>query len=174
MSVSYSFDYVAAPDANILILGSMPGVESLRQQQYYAHPRNAFWDIMGELFGFDPKLPYPERLESLKQSRIALWDVAHMCERPGSLDSSIRHDSVVANDFAAFFRVHPRIGALFFNGHKAAELYRRLVVPTLAEPWRSLPGHRLPSTSPAHAGMNFQQKLDQWLQIRAALTNLTP
>lgn len=158
----------------MLILGSMPGVESLKAQQYYAHPRNAFWPIMGEMFGFDRSLPYPERLERLKQNRIALWDVAHQCERPGSLDSNIRHESVIANDFAPFFVAHPRIRTVFFNGHKAAELYRRLVLPTLAEPWHSLPHHRLPSTSPAHAGMNFQQKLAQWLQIRSALTKLGP
>jgi len=153
----------------VLILGSMPGVESLKAQQYYAHPRNAFWPIMGRLFGFDPVLPYPERLERLKENRIALWDVAHQCIRPGSLDSSIRHDTVVPNDFASLFEAHPHIRAVFFNGRKAAELYAKMVLPDLAEPWRSLPRHRLPSTSPAHAAQNFEQKLATWLQIRAVL-----
>jgi len=150
----------------------MPGVESLKAQQYYAHPRNAFWPVMGEIFGFHWSLPYPERLEQLKQNRIALWDVAHQCERPGSLDSNIRHESVIANDFAALFASHPHIRAIFFNGRKAAELYRKLVLPMLAEPWRSLPQYPMPSTSPAHASLDFEQKLAQWLQIRPALTNL--
>lgn len=150
----------------------MPGVESLKAQQYYAHPRNAFWPIIGELFGFDHNLPYPERLEKLKQTRIALWDVAHMCERPGSLDSNIRHESVVPNDFASFFEAHRQVGAIFFNGRKAEELYRRMVLPTLAEPCRSLPRHSLPSTSPAHAARNMQQKLDMWLQVRDTIAKL--
>jgi len=167
MTISRSFDYVAAPDAGILILGSMPGVESLRQQQYYAHPRNAFWDIMGGLFGFGRTLPYPERLQKLKQSRIALWDVAHQCERPGSLDGNIRTGSVIANDFQSFFALHSGIKAIFFNGRKAAELYRRLVLPDLPEPWQSLPLHPLPSTSPAHAAMDYKAKLQAWLQIKA-------
>jgi len=156
----------------VLILGSMPGVESLKQQQYYAHPRNAFWPVMGRLFNFNPALPYPERLERLKEKRVALWDVAHMCERPGSLDSNIRHESVIANDFASFFAAHRQIAAIFFNGQKAAELYRRLVLPKLAGPWSSLERTTLPSTSPAHAGMNLQQKLDQWLQVRDAIAKL--
>ena len=172
MSVNRSFAHVADRSAAILILGSMPGVESLKQQQYYAHPRNAFWPIMGELCGFDPSLPYRERLERLIAHRIALWDVAHQCERPGSLDASIKTESVIANDFNALFQAHPHIRAIFFNGGKAAELYRRLVLPELAEPWRSLPRTTLPSTSPAHAAMSRQQKFDAWLQIRKALTTV--
>ena len=146
----------------------MPGIESLKQQQYYAHPRNAFWPIMDEMFAFDSNLPYPERLQRLKENHVALWDVAHQCERPGSLDSSIRYDSVIANDFSTLFASHPRIRALFFNGRKAEELYRKLVLPTLAEPWQSIELHTLPSTSPAHASMNRSEKFKQWLQIRSA------
>lgn len=172
MSVNRSFAYVADRSATILILGSMPGVASLKQQQYYAHPRNAFWPIMGEMFGFDRALPHPERLEQLRQNHIALWDVVHQCERPGSLDASIRPGSVIANDFAALFQTHPHIRAIFFNGRKAADLYRKLMLPELAEPWRSFPRTTLPSTSPAHASMNRHQKFDAWLQIRMALTTV--
>ena len=85
-----SFAYSADENARVLILGSMPGAESLRQQQYYAFKHNAFWRIMGELYGFPVETPYPERLAILKAHRIALWDVLAECERPGSLDSSIR------------------------------------------------------------------------------------
>lgn len=172
MSLNQSFEPIAENDAQVLILGSMPGVESLKQSQYYAHPRNLFWNLMGEMFGFDPLLPYPERLECLKKNRIALWDVAHQCERKGSLDSNIKNESVIANDFASFFKIHRRVEAVFFNGGKAAELYHRMVLPTLVEPWRSIECHRLPSTSPAHASLNRQEKMEQWLHVRETLATL--
>ncbi|HKI59586.1 MAG TPA: DNA-deoxyinosine glycosylase, partial [Mariprofundaceae bacterium] len=146
MVINRSFDGVAADHALILILGSMPGIASLEAQQYYAHPRNLFWEIMGELIGFDPRLPYSERLEQLQSNRIALWDVAHRCERPGSLDSNIRESSVVANDFNALFQSSPQIGAIFFNGQKAAKLYQQRVIPTLPERCQLLPRYTLPST----------------------------
>ena len=95
------FPPVAGNDATVLILGSMPGKESLKQHQYYAHPQNAFWKIMGELVGAHPDLPYPQRLHALTNARIALWDVLETCERQGSLDSDIQNET--ANDFASFF-----------------------------------------------------------------------
>ena len=173
MVINRSFDDVAADDALILILGSMPGVTSLKAQQYYAHPRNLFWDIMGELFGFNPRLPYSERLEQLQSNRIALWDVAHQCERPGSLDSNINSKSVIANDFNALFQSSPQIRAIYFNGQKAAQLYQRLVVPTLPENFQSLPRQILPSTSPAHASLSREEKLKQWSQVGETLATLT-
>jgi len=167
-----SFDWVAGYDARILILGSMPGRESLRQQQYYAHPRNAFWPIMGRLFGFDPALPYPSRLNELKRHRIALWDVAHRCIRPGSLDADIR--DAEPNDLEGFFQGHPSIVSIFFNGTKAWQMYRKLILPGLARPWRDLPGLRLPSTSPAHAAMRFEDKLAAWSIVREGLESGNP
>lgn len=103
----HSFDPIAAPDAEILILGSMPGRASLAAGQYYAHAQNAFWRIMAELLGFDATAPYAERTQALKSARIALWDVLHSCEREGSLDTNIDRETLVANDFAAFLREHP-------------------------------------------------------------------
>ncbi|MDQ7012195.1 MAG: DNA-deoxyinosine glycosylase, partial [Mariprofundaceae bacterium] len=156
MSMLTGFDFSADADARVLVLGSMPSEVSLRRQQYYAHPRNAFWPIMGELFGFDPTLPYPERLRALRANRVALWDVAHRCVRPDSLDAAMR--DVEANDFPAFFAAHPQIGSIFFNGGKAEALYRQLVLPRLPAVLQAIPRKRLPSTSPAHAGMDFAAK----------------
>jgi hypoxanthine-DNA glycosylase len=169
MNLSRSFKYIAPNSASVLILGSMPGIASLQADQYYAHPRNLFWEFMGELFGFAPTTAYSERLEQLKMNRIALWDVAHQCERPGSLDADIRTETVIANDFKQFFALHPHIKAIFFNGQKAADLYRKLVLPELAEPWRSLSCTTLPSTSPANASISREEKQRQWLQVRQSL-----
>ncbi len=163
MSIATSFAPVAAPDARILILGSMPGVASLRAQRYYAHPRNAFWPIMAALLGFDVDAAYEERLQQLKRARIALWDVLESCYRPGSLDSAIDPASQVANDFDEFFRHHPRIELVCFNGGKAATTFRRQVLPTLQT--GNLRYLQLPSTSPAHAARSFEQKLAQWRML---------
>ncbi len=160
------FPYVADSDAKILILGSMPSRKSLSEQQYYAHPQNAFWPIMAELFGFDTGLPYEERLARLRENHMALWDVACQCFRPGSLDSAIEIDSVVPNDMASLLVDHPQIHAIFFNGRKAEELYRKLVYPTLPPAYQHIQQYLLPSTSPANAGMNRAQKLGAWRIIQ--------
>ena len=163
------FDYCAETDARILILGSMPSRKSLADQQYYAHPRNAFWPIMGALFDFDAALPYQARLQRLKQRRIALWDVAHRCIRPGSLDADMR--DVEPNDFRAFFAAHPGIRHIFFNGRKAESLFTRLVRPQLAAAQQALPRRLLPSTSPAHAALSFDEKLAAWRVLKTTLEN---
>jgi hypoxanthine-DNA glycosylase len=159
---SRGFPPIAAPDARILILGSLPGQASLAARQYYAQPRNAFWRIMGELFGAGPDVPYEERTERLRASGIALWDVCKAAVRPGSLDASIDLETVVTNDFERFFRAHPRIAHVCVNGGMAQRLYLRRVQPILPEPLTALPLHLLPSTSPAHASLRFAQKLDRW------------
>lgn len=138
----------------------MPGAESLKQQQYYAHPRNLFWDFMGELFGAGRELPYEERLAVLRENRIALWDVAHNCRREGSLDSNMT--DVEANDFESLFNLAPGIHSVFFNGQKAAALFRRLVLPGLN---RDPALFVLPSTSPANASVSRQKKEAAWKQL---------
>jgi hypoxanthine-DNA glycosylase len=159
-----SFPSSADRNSQILILGSMPGEESLRQQQYYAHPRNLFWDIMGELFGAGRELPYEERLAVLRKNGVALWDVAHTCRRKGSLDSMMTE--VEANDFAALFADAPQIHTIFFNGQTAATLFRKLVLPELK---RELELIILPSTSPANASIPPANKKAVWRKVQAAL-----
>jgi hypoxanthine-DNA glycosylase len=158
MSHIHSFLPVSNADARVLILGSMPGKKSLEQSQYYAHPSNAFWKIMGELIGAKPDILYEERLRLLKSSGIALWDVLASCERKTSLDSHIRNES--ANDFTSFFAQYPRITKVFFNGSKAEQCFRRFVLDKQILP--QLQFCRLPSTSPAHAGMRYEDKLQAW------------
>ncbi|MDP9199952.1 MAG: DNA-deoxyinosine glycosylase [Pseudomonadota bacterium] len=155
------FPPVERPGARVLILGSMPGVASLEAGEYYAHPHNLFWPIMAELLGFDPTASYAKRTAALAAAGIALWDVVGSCVRPGSLDSAIDDDTLVANDFAAFLGQHRRIARVCFNGRKAESAWRRHVNPELP-PTRKLDYRLLPSTSPAHAGMSYRRKLRVW------------
>jgi len=147
-----SFPYSADENARVLILGSMPGEESLRQREYYAFRHNAFWRIMGELYGFPPDLPYPERLARLRANGVALWDVLAECVRPGSLDSAIR--SPRPNDIPALLKRLPRLEKILCNGG-AARNYLRRFFPELA-------AEQLPSTSPAAARWTYAQKLAAW------------
>lgn len=160
MTVVRSFPPIENPDARVLILGSMPGIASLRAGQYYAHPQNAFWPIMGALVGADPALPYAQRIEKLVAAGIALWDVLATCTRTSSLDADIMKDSIVANDFTGFFARHPHIDSVLFNGSMAEQSFLRHVVPHLQG--RTLRMGRLPSTSPAHASLTKKQKVAAW------------
>src|SRR5512147_1506757 len=127
-----SFAPIAAPDARVLVLGSMPGRASLDAGQYYAHPRNAFWRIASDLLRFDPGASYAVRKKALTSARIALWDVLHSCVREGSLDARIEEEA--ANDFDRFFRSHPAISHVFFNGAKAEASFRRHVLAGIGKP----------------------------------------
>ena len=162
-----SFPPIASADARVLILGSMPGRASLAAGQYYAHPRNAFWPIMGRLLDFDAARDYQARVDALKVAGIAVWDVLHSCHRPGSLDSAIDDDSLVANDLPSFLAAHPEIRHVFFNGAKAETCFHRHIKRTMAEP--QIGFARLPSTSPAHAGLPFEKKLEAWRAVTRAL-----
>jgi len=154
----------------VLVLGSMPGAESLRLRQYYAHPRNAFWRIMGDLVGASPELPYTTRTRRLKSAGIALWDVLAACTRDGSLDAAIDTDSIIINELPAFLARHPRITHVFFNCATTERCFRIHVQPAL-EP-DALQLQRLPSTSPAHAALDYQQKLQAWRAILPAIKNI--
>ncbi len=159
------FSPLASPDAKVLILGSFPGKESLQKQEYYAHPRNAFWFIIRTLFGLDDSLSYLERAQALKSNRVALWDVLLSCHRVGSLDSGIDDTTIHVNDFGLFFREYKEIDWIFFNGLKAEKEYQRRVVPSVGSLRNTLQYCRLPSTSPAMAMLTRDQKLAQWATI---------
>lgn len=158
--VSSGFPPIARPDARVLILGSLPGRPSLAAGEYYAHPRNAFWPILGALCGFDPQAPYARRRDALLSARVALWDVLARGARPGSLDADIVAASIVPNAFEPFFAGHPRLLRVVFNGAAAERLFVRHVRPALAA--RLPETVRAPSTSPAHAAMAFADKLAAW------------
>ena len=172
MARLYSFPPVSTADAHTLILGSMPGQASLAAGEYYAHPRNLFLPILGELFGASPALPYAERLKKLSAAGLALWDVLWCCEREGSLDGSIAPASIVANDFAGFLAGHPHIVRVFFNGTLAEASFRRHVLRTL--PPRPLHLTRLPSTSPANAAFSFARRLEAWRALTLATVDAGP
>ncbi|QSH41753.1 DNA-deoxyinosine glycosylase [Lentisphaerota bacterium ZTH] len=156
----YSFQPFYSADSGKLILGSMPGGESLRRQQYYAYPRNAFWKIMGELFEFDYQLPYELRIKALVSNGIALWDTVHKCVRKGSLDADITREE--ANDFEWLFSECPHIKKIFFNGQAAHKLFvkhcSKLDLPAVDI-------KVLPSTSPANAAWSYQKKLAAWRAV---------
>lgn len=154
----HSLAPVADSHAHTLLLGTMPGPASLAARQYYAHPRNAFWPIVGALFGFAPDAAYPLRLQALRGAGIALWDVLAECRRAGAADSAIR--DACANDFTTFLRAHARIRRIGFNGGAAETLFRRHVAA--ADLPDGIEYLRLPSTSPAHAAMPFDAKLAAW------------
>jgi TDG/mug DNA glycosylase family protein len=164
----FCFEPIADSNAELLILGSMPGQESLAAGQYYANRRNTFWKIMSDLLEFDPSSSYEVRLQALTKARIALWDVLQSCTRAGSLDSNIDTGSITANDFRSFFRTHDKIQAVFFNGAMAESAYRRYVSSTVGS--LSVSYTRLPSTSPAHASLSYEQKLHAW---RVALNSVS-
>ena len=161
-----SFPPIADACARVLILGTMPGKESLRAAQYYAHPRNAFWKIMGELVGAGFELPYDARAQKLKAAGIAVWDVLASCVRESSLDADIDAETMVVSDFESFYNAHPKITHIFFNGAIAEKFYR--IHTQSLHLQRALNYQRLPSTSPAHAGMRFAQKLEAWQAVAKA------
>ena len=155
-----AFPPVAPPGARVLILGSMPSVESLNQGFYYAHPRNAFWRILAEVFDEPFPEDIPGRIALLERHGLALWDALHSCEREGSLDSAIRAPQ--ANDFAALFERCPGIERVLFNGGTAARLFIKHAGAYLnGREWA-----RMPSTSPAYT-LSYERKLALW---REALT----
>jgi hypoxanthine-DNA glycosylase len=147
----------------VLVLGSFPGAASLAARQYYAHPRNQFWPLMGALLG-EPlaELPYAVRLTRLLAHRVGVWDVLGACVRQGSLDSNIRHPQ--ANDFERLRRLAPELKRVGFNGGTSG----RFAPAFAAAGYETVV---LPSSSPAHAARNFEQKLELW---RALLSQSRP
>ena len=169
MSRIHGFPPVVGKQPVVLILGSMPSVASLEHKQYYAKPQNAFWRIMGALFDAGPGLDYAERMARLIDARIALWDVLASCIRPGSLDAAIDMTSVQVNDLPRLVQDYPTIEAVFFNGRKAEQMYRRWAHAEVRSIKPDLSLHGLPSTSPAMATLNFEAKLARWGIVKDAV-----
>ncbi len=169
MSYNQGFAPIANNNAVLLVLGSMPSVASLKQQQYYAHPRNAFWPIMQRLIEVPDELTYAEKQALVKRHGIAVWDVLAACFRPGSLDSAIDEKSISANDFVGFFATHTQLRQVVFNGGKAEQLYNKHVLPQVVERWPQLQYARLPSTSPAMAALSLEQKTECWRMVLSSV-----
>jgi hypoxanthine-DNA glycosylase len=154
MERQHSFAPLVNTASRILILGSLPGVESLRRQQYYAHPRNAFWRLLYAVFAREPDEDYLSRCAFLLAHNLALWDVCQSAERSGSADSKI--GGVRPNDIAGLLAEYPHIERILLNGRKAESEYRRYFKPL------PLAAVYVPSTSPALAALNFDEKLRRW------------
>ena len=159
-----SFPSISNNNAKVLVLGTMPGMESLKLNQYYGHNRNAFWKILFTIFNESFSLDYEIRKELVVKNNIAVWDVLKACVRKGSLDSAIEQE--IPNDFNAFLAAHPNIEHIFFNGQKAAHYFKKYV--TVSEKYKL---HTLPSTSPAHAGLSFELKREAWQIIQQVVSN---
>lgn len=154
------FDPVVDANTRLLILGSLPGEKSLAHSQYYAHPQNKFWMLLGEVLGVELKsLPYVERLATLLAHGVGLWDVVAQAQRTGSLDSNIRARD--DNDLVALAASLPQLQTIAFNGGTAAKLGIK-VLGEHAQRYRIV---NLPSSSPAYT-LAYAQKLQAWLSLR--------
>lgn len=159
-----SFAPVVGPVPKVLILGSMPGAASLKKRQYYGHPKNQFWRLLGEASGEDLEgQDYAERLATLKRRGIALWDVLSECSREGSLDADITDEK--PNAIAKLLR-ETGIKVVFLNGGKAASAFQTFIAEGLSE---NILVVKLPSSSPAHVSLSFEEKLARWKDIREHL-----
>lgn len=162
--IKRGFEPVVDANTRLLILGSLPGDASLRAAQYYGHPRNAFWRLIGGVISRDlAALPYEERLAALKAAGVGLWDVIASAERPGSLDAAIRRPE--AADLRGLVAGLPELRAVAFNGGTAARLGRAVLAPAPA----GVALIDLPSSSPAHA-RPFAEKAAAWAALGRALS----
>lgn len=156
-----SFPPVVDANTRLLVLGSLPGEASLAAQRYYAHPRNLFWTLMGEVLAEDlVGLDYEDRLATLLRHRVGLWDVVAEASRAGSLDAAIRDSH--ENDLPSLVRTLPELRAVAFNGGASAKAGMRQLEPVAGQ----LALVRLPSSSPAYAG-RMALKREAWMKLRA-------
>jgi hypoxanthine-DNA glycosylase len=153
-----SFPSISDSTAKILMLGTMPGAQSLAANEYYGNSRNHFWQLLFTIFNEPYSTDYQTKKNLILKNNIALWDVLQACERIGSLDSAILKE--VPNDFNNFLKAHPHITYIFFNGQPAAKFFKKYV--TIDSKYTLV---TLPSTSPANAGFSFERKLEAWGQI---------
>jgi hypoxanthine-DNA glycosylase len=157
--VKRSFAPVADERTRLLVLGSLPGEESLARARYYANPRNHFWRLMSEVIGADlVGLAYEARLDQLLGARVGLWDSVGTATRPGSLDGAIRLHS--ANALRELADSLPALRAIAFNGGTSARIGMKALGAN--PPWPLL---LLPSSSPAFT-LAYERKLEAWLALR--------
>ena len=152
---SQSFSPIIGPLPQVLFLGTMPGKESLRKQQYYAHPRNAFWKLLYTLYNGQYSKEYNNRINFANQNHIALWDVCQYCIRKGSLDADIKEET--PNNFETLLNKNPSIHTIIFNGQKAEKLYNKHF-----DIFEGIKYFTVLSSSPANASFTFEQKLENW------------
>ncbi len=141
----------------VLILGTMPGPTALRKREYYGFSGNHFWKIIFRHFGIKRPLSYPEKINLLRKNRIALWDVFGECIREGALDQSIQKTKL--NPIPEMLKKFPNVKAILLNGRTSEKTFR-----THFE-FVSIPAVYVPSTSPAHAGLSFEQKYRIWAKV---------
>ncbi len=163
-------DPIVSPESRVLILGTMPGDESLRLGQYYAHPKNQFWQILSRVYDETIAPEYRSRVAFLEAKGLALWDVLKTADRPGSLDSDIRGG--VPNDFATLFREHPRLRVVAFNGQKAEKLFTSQVLRRDLRLAEGLRLRTLPSSSPTPGAyvLPLDSKVMQWKEFLTRVT----
>jgi TDG/mug DNA glycosylase family protein len=166
---STGFPPIVDSAATVLVLGSLPSRKSIEALEYYAHPQNAFWKIMGELFGAGLDMSYRKRTELLKLNKLAVWDVLASSIRPGSMDTNIDESTARPNDFSSFLKAYSDIRLVCFNGKKAASMFDKLVLSGHPELRSRLLFETLPSTSPAFASMTFKEKLKKWSIVLRAV-----
>ncbi|WHH60297.1 DNA-deoxyinosine glycosylase [Petroclostridium sp. X23] len=157
------FGPIVDKNAKVLILGSMPGKESLKMQQYYAYRRNHFWEIICSIFDESVNDDYKQKIIFLKEHGLALWDVINSCEREGSLDANIRNEEI--NDFTLFLKQYPNIKHVCFNGAKAESSFKKYIG---FNRFNGIKFYRLPSTSPANT-QHYDQKIAAWKIIRTLI-----
>ena len=162
-----SFKPFADARSRILILGTMPGPEALRRQEFYGFPGNHFWKIMFRLFDVPETQDYKQKLALLRREHIALWDTIDSCSRIGAADSAIR--DIKPNPIDKLIRSHKDIRTIFLNGKTAEKLYNKHFGDKI-----QIASFTLPSTSPAHASMSFEAKLREWSVIKKFLTTRNP
>ena len=169
MAATAGFAPIESENAQVLILGTLPSRQSVSSGQYYGNPRNAFWRIMGDLFAAGPDIDYPARIAKLARAGVCVWDVLAAANRDGSLDARIDTMSALPNDFESFFDRHPTVRSIFFNGKRAEELFRRFDCGRFVDAAKT-DLTILPSTSPAHAAMSYEEKLKRWVIVQSGAT----
>lgn len=161
MSNCKSFKPSIDKKSKVLILGSMPGVKSLEEQQYYAHPQNRFWKVMSAVCN-EPELnefDYDKKLKTLLKNNIALWDTIKSCNREGSLDSDIQNEK--PNKINDLLKKYPAIRTICLNGNKSYSAFKKYF-PDLSEKFDC---YKMPSTSPANAKYTLDKLISQWAKI---------